>query len=106
MAEFDSVPGHVVTASQVASDAVIESGSDEEPYISPENAGQQAARIARTRGISVAQVEALIASNTGGRDLSVLGEPTVDVVTLNIALDRRYPSGDTGTTAFATGANG
>ena len=101
MAKFDSVSGYTVTASQVASDAVTESGSDEEPYITPENADQQAARIAQTRGISVAQVEAVIKANTTGRDLGILGEPGVNVTTLNIALDKQYPSSDSSVTAFA-----
>jgi K+-transporting ATPase ATPase C chain len=102
MAAFDSVGGTTVTASQVASDAVTESGSDEEPYITPENADQQAARIAQTRGITVAQVEALIHANTTGRDIGILGEPGVNTTTLNIALDQQYPSGDSSTTAFDT----
>ena len=102
MAAFDSVPGYTVTASQVATDAVTESGSDEEPYITPENADQQAARIAATRGISVADVQALISANTMGRDIGILGEPAVNTTTLNIALDQKYPSSDTSTTAFNT----
>jgi soluble P-type ATPase len=100
MAAFDSVPGYTVTAAQVASDAVTESGSDEEPYITPQNADQQAARIAATRGISVAQVEAAIKANTAGRDIGILGEPAVNVTTLNIALDKQYPSGDSSVTSF------
>jgi K+-transporting ATPase ATPase C chain len=105
MAAFDSVGGTTVTASQVATDAVTESGSDQEPYITPENADQQAARIAQTRGISVAQVEALILANTTGRDIGILGEPGVDTTTLNIALDQQYPSGDSSTTAFDTASS-
>ena len=102
MAAFDSVGGTTVTASQVATDAVTESGSDEEPYITPQNADQQAARIAAARGITVAQVEALIHANTTGRDIGILGEPGVNTTTLNIALDRQYPSSDSSTTAFDT----
>jgi len=102
MAAFDSAGGSTVTASQVATDAVTESGSDEEPYITPENADQQAARIAQTRGISVAQVEALVKANTTGRDIGILGEPGVNTTTLNIALDKQYPSSDFSTTAFDT----
>ena len=104
MAAFDSVPGYTVTASQVATDAVTGSGSDEEPYITPQNADQQAARIAATRGISVAQVDALISANSTGRDIGILGEPAVNTTTLNIALDQKYPSSDSSTTAFETGA--
>jgi K+-transporting ATPase ATPase C chain len=104
MAKFDSVPGYAVSAAQVATDAVTASGSGEEPYISPQNADQQAARIAATRAIPVAEVKALIADNTTGRDIGFLGEPGVNTTTLNIALDQKYPSSDTSTTAFATGA--
>ena len=104
MARFDSVGGYAVSPSQVATDAVTQSASDVEPYISPENADQQSARIAQTRGITVAQVEALIKANTSGRDIGILGEPAVNVTTLNIALDKQYPSSDTSTTAFTTGA--
>lgn len=103
MAAFDSVGGTTVTADQVATDAVTESGSDLEPYISPRNADQQAARIASSRSITVDQVEALIRANTSGRDLGILGEPGVNTTTLNLELDQRYPSSDTGTTAFETG---
>ena len=102
MAKFDSVNGYTVDASQVSSDAVTESGSDEEPYITPANADQQAARIAATRGITVAQVEALIKANTSGRDIGILGEPGVNTTTLNIALDQQFPSADSSTTAFNT----
>jgi hypothetical protein len=51
-------------------------------------------------------VNALIAANTTGRDIGILGEPGVNTTTLNIALDQQHSSGDSGTTAFATGANG
>ncbi len=104
MAAFDSVAGYTVTSAQVATDAVTESASDEEPYITPQNADQQAARIAATRGISVADVQALISANTMGRDIGILGEPAVNTTTLNIALDQKYPSNDTSTTAFNTAA--
>jgi len=100
------VPGHTVTAAQVATDAVTESGSDEEPYITPQNADQQAARIASTRGISVADVQALINANTTGRDIGILGEPGVNTTTLNIALNQKYPTTDTTTTAFNTATSG
>lgn len=104
MARFDSVSGHVVTPAQVATDAVTESGSDEEPYISPQNAEQQAPRIARARGIPLSTLETLIAANTTGRDLGFLGEPGVNTTTLNLALDQRYPTGGAATTPFETAA--
>jgi K+-transporting ATPase ATPase C chain len=102
MAKFDSIGGYTVSANQVATDAVTASASGEEPYITPQNADQQAARIAATRGISVSDVDALISDNTMGRDIGILGEPAVNVTTLNIALDQKYPSNDTSTTAFDT----
>ncbi|MBR7826024.1 potassium-transporting ATPase subunit C [Actinospica sp. MGRD01-02] len=104
MAAFDSTDTTTVTAAQVATDAVTESGSDVEPYITPLNADQQAARIAQTRGITLTQVKALIQANTTGRDIGILGEPGVNTTTLNIALDKQYPSNNTSTTAFQTGA--
>ncbi len=102
MAAFDSVPGHTVTPPQVATDAVTQSASDEEPYITPENADQQAPRIAQTRGVPVAAVQTLIKANTMGRDIDILGEPGVNTTTLNIALNQRYPTTSTNTTAFNT----
>jgi K+-transporting ATPase ATPase C chain len=91
MSKFDSVGGYVVTPSQVAPDAVTASGSGLDPEISVLNADQQVRRIADTRGIPLATVQALIAKNTGGRDLGFLGEPGVNVLELNLALDEQYP---------------
>ncbi|MBS2963568.1 K(+)-transporting ATPase subunit C [Actinocrinis puniceicyclus] len=91
MAAFDSVPGHSVTPGQVAVDAVTASASGLDPDISPLNAAQQEHRIAATRGITAAQVEALVKANTGGRDLGLLGESGVNVLQLNLALDAQYP---------------
>lgn len=87
MAKFDSVGGYVVTPSQVAPDAVTASGSGLDPDISVLNADQQARRIADTRGLSLDTVQGLIAKYTGGRDLGILGEPGVNVLELNLALD-------------------
>ena len=90
-AAFDSVPGYTVTPAEVATDAVTASGSGLDPEITVLNADQQAHRIAYTRDIPVSAVDALIAKNTSGRDLGILGEPGVNVLTLNIALDDQYP---------------
>jgi K+-transporting ATPase ATPase C chain len=76
----------------VPADAVTRSGSGLDPHISLANAELQAPRVARARGLSLAQVRALIGQNTAGRDLGTLGEPGVDVLLLNLALDR-VPSG-------------
>ena len=76
---------------QVPVDAVTRSASGLDPHISPMNAGLQAARVAGARGMSVDDVKALIAQNTQGRSLGFLGEPSVNVLTLNLALDAKHP---------------
>jgi K+-transporting ATPase ATPase C chain len=68
-------------------DAVTASGSGLDPHISIANARLQAPRVAKARGLTVDDVLAMIADNTDGRSLGVLGEPGVNVVELNVALD-------------------
>ena len=75
----------------IPADLATASGSGLDPDISPASAQAQAARIARARGISLQQVQQLIAEHTEGRTLSLLGEPRVNVLTLNLALDRLSP---------------
>jgi len=75
----------------IPADLVTASGSGLDPHISPASAEAQAARIARARGISVQQVQQLIAENTEGRTLGLLGEPRVNVLLLNLALDQKFP---------------
>lgn len=75
----------------VPADAVTASGSGLDRNISPAYADLQAPRIARERGIGVAQVRSLIAEYTQGRTLGILGEPGVEVLQLNLALDRQFP---------------
>ena len=75
----------------VPSDAVTTSGSGLDPDISPAYAKIQEALVARTRGVSVAQVAALVRKYERGRDLGFLGEPRVNVLQLNLALDSAYP---------------
>jgi len=75
----------------VPADAVTASASGLDPHISPANAEAQAARIARNRKVSLNQVKQAITESTRGADLGFLGEPRVNVVTLNVALDQRFP---------------
>ena len=72
-------------------DAVTASGSGLDPHISVANARIQARRVARERDVPVARVLTLVDDNTDGRSLGFLGEPVVNVVTLNAALDTRFP---------------
>ena len=76
----------------VPADAVTSSGSGLDPHISIANAELQAPRVARARGLPLETVRALIVRHTAGRDLGALGEPGVNVLLLNLALDR-IPSG-------------
>jgi K+-transporting ATPase ATPase C chain len=71
----------------VPADAVTASGSGLDPDISVQNALDQAARVARARHLAVSQVIALVHRYTQGRQWGFLGEPTVNVLKLNLALD-------------------
>ena len=71
-------------------DAVTRSASGIDPDVSPDNAMFQAVRIAKARGVELARVQAVISSNTDGRELGVLGEPRVNVLAVNLALDRKF----------------
>jgi potassium-transporting ATPase KdpC subunit len=75
----------------VPADAVTASASGLDPGISVDYADLQVARVARERGVSPADVRALVKKYTDGRALGFMGEPTVNVVALNAALDERYP---------------
>jgi len=77
-----------VSVSSIPADAVTASGSGLDPDISPANAAIQVDRVAAARHLPVAEVRALVAKFTQGRTLGFLGEPRVDVLTLNIALDQ------------------
>lgn len=72
----------------IPADAITESGSGLDPHISLANALAQAARVAKTRGVDVPQIEAIVTASTENRDLGFLGEPRVNVLELNLKLDR------------------
>jgi K+-transporting ATPase ATPase C chain len=75
----------------VPADAATRSASGLDPEISPENAALQVARVARTRGLAEDAVRSLVARNTRGRQYGILGEPGVNVLKLNLALDQAAP---------------
>jgi K+-transporting ATPase ATPase C chain len=73
-------------------DLLTASGSGLDPHISPASAQTQAARVAKARRVTVAQIEELIHRCTEPRGLGILGERRVNVLMLNLALDQRFPS--------------
>ena len=75
----------------VPSDLVTASASGLDPHISPDAARAQAARVAKARGVSAGQLNQAVAQFTEGPDLGLLGEPRVNVLRLNLDLDRRFP---------------
>ncbi|MDQ1721438.1 MAG: potassium-transporting ATPase KdpC subunit [Pseudonocardiales bacterium] len=85
------VRGDAPSHPAVPADAVTASGSGLDPEISPAYAAIQEARVAQARGISVDQVKAVVSKYSKGRDLGFLGEPRVNVLQLNYALDTKYP---------------
>ena len=80
-----------LTAASVPVDAVTTSASGVDPHISPANARIQAHRIAAVRHIGLDRVLSLISANTDGRFLGLIGEPGVNVLKLNLALDKEAP---------------
>jgi len=85
------IRGNAPSKPTVPADAVTASGSGLDPEISPAYAKLQEAVVAKTRGITVDQVNTLVNKYKKGRDLGFMGEPRVNVLQLNIALDKAYP---------------
>ena len=83
IAAFDGV-----APQDVPPDAVTASGSGLDPHISPAYADEQVARVARARNLGPDAVHALVAAHTQGRAIGILGEPRVNVVELNLALEQ------------------
>jgi K+-transporting ATPase ATPase C chain len=80
----------VPDATPIPADAVTRSASGLDPHVSPDTARLQVPRIARARGVAVDRVRAVIESYVEGRELGLLGEPRVNVLAVNLALDRQF----------------
>ena len=87
----DKTPLLFTPKAPIPADAVTTSSSGLDPHISPANAQMQTARVAKARGISVDQANQVVAKFTEGPDLGLLGEPRVNVLKLNLALDQQFP---------------
>jgi len=88
-----AIRGPAPAVPRVPADAVTASGSGLDPDISVAYADLQIPRVAAARGVGTDQIRALVAANTTDRTLGFMGEPAVNVVLLNLALDQKYPLG-------------
>lgn len=86
----DKAPLVFTPQTPLPQDAVTASGSGLDPHISPANAELQAGRVAKARGVSADQVKQLIAQSTERPDWGLFGEPRVNVLLLNVALDQHF----------------
>jgi potassium-transporting ATPase KdpC subunit len=75
----------------IPSDLITTSASGLDPHLSPDSAAAQIPRVSKARGISASQLSQILTQFTEGPELGVLGEPRVNVLKLNLALDQRYP---------------
>jgi potassium-transporting ATPase KdpC subunit len=87
----DKQPLLFTAKASIPADAVTTSASGLDPHVSPANAEAQAARVAKARKVGVDEVKQLISESTEAADLGFLGEPRVNVLKLNIAIDQRFP---------------
>src|SRR6185312_1658287 len=91
MGQIVPIRGAASADPQVPADAVTASASGLDPDISVAYADLQVNRVAKARGISADQVREAVSAHEYGRDLGFMGEPRVNVLQLNIELDRKYP---------------
>jgi len=88
----DKTPLAFTPKELIPQDAVTASGSGLDPHISPANAEMQAGRVAKARNVPADQMKQLVAQFTERPDWGFFGEPRVNVLELNIALDQRFPA--------------
>ena len=87
----DKTPLIFTPKAPIPADAVTASSSGLDPHISPANAEAQVSRVAKARGISADQANQIVAKFTEAPDLGLLGEPRVNVLKLNLAMDQEFP---------------
>jgi K+-transporting ATPase ATPase C chain len=87
----DKTPLKFQPKAPIPADAITTSASGLDPQISPASADAQIGRVARARNLPLEQVRALVAAHTEGPDLGFLGEPRVNVLLVNLALDQQAP---------------